>query len=176
MEKLIVRAAIAAVFVLSLPALSATYNACASGGNCNSYNTNPGSSSNLGAFQPGGIPRGGLGGMSAEAMVQKRCSDEKGRIESENARRLRIAADDNLREIGRCQSESNTGWSGSVSGGHKVLFGGGTYTVENPSYDKCVDRVGALYSSAQANAFEIYTRDKNTARSANNAECAGFYN
>ena len=107
--------------------------------------------------------------------IQKQCAAEKGRIESENSGRLSGLAGDNRREIGRCNSQSNTGWSGSVSGGHPFLMFGVTHTVENPSYDKCVNAVSASYEEAKADVHDIYTRDKNTARSAMNAQCADFF-
>ena len=176
MDKIFIKAILLLCFMGSYLSFAQGYQSCTQGGGCNYYSGSTGNG-------VGGVNRQPYNGMqgqgsiiSPEAAAQKACGEEKGRIEMENAVCLQRSGMDHLREVGRCQSESNSNWSGSLQGGHIILFLGVNYAVENPTYDKCINGVGALFTLADRDCALIYTRNKNTARTANNAVCAGFYN
>jgi hypothetical protein len=80
MEKLLVKAVLIIGLIFPLSAISQSYRSCTEGAGCNYYSGgSSGSGSNLGAFTPGGVPNGGLGGMSADAIAQKRAAEEAAR-------------------------------------------------------------------------------------------------
>lgn len=113
--------------------------------------------------------------MKREIERKKACSAQKASVEKAHSSCLESSAGDNSREIMRCELESNNSWSGSIQGGHQFLLGGISYTVENPTYDKCVNRVTAAFIKTDRYCESKYTDDKNTARIALDARCADFF-
>jgi len=136
------------------------------------------SNTNLGAF--GGAPSAPVSTINfgpgyAEAMAAKakaeECAKEKGNIEREYAVCNSAVSKDKLTETGRCNAYGTSAVSGSVEI-RIVNFGG---TIENPTYEKCINLVNALAETQKDLCAERKVWQEALARSWNKAQCADFY-
>lgn len=165
-EKIYVGAVLSLVTFSTDMAISATGVACASPGNC-SYTTVV----TVGVISGGAsvpVPR-----QIAQPFAQ--CLKEKGEIDKQYELCKYSSALDNGREVSRCSSLGNSGWSWGGSAGYQVIFFNATYSIENPTYDKCINQVAAGLTSALAYCGVKYVDDKNIARTAMGGRCSGFY-
>lgn len=133
------------------------------------------SGGNMGAFTPPPVASTQSVTISPAAAIVKACADEKGKIENKFGECKYNTSVDNLREVGRCNTLSNTSITIEAGVNYKLVFGGASYTIENPTYDKCINLVTALTSNGYEACSLKYTTSSSTARSANNAQCSDFY-
>lgn len=108
---------------------------------------------------------------STAAHQQKQCADEKGKIENEFGRCNSAVSKDKLTETGKCNAYGTSAVSGSVE--IRIVNLGGT--IENPTYEKCINVVNALAENLKDQCAERKTEQEAVARSWNNAQCADFY-
>lgn len=109
-------------------------------------------------------------GMAAHQQAQ-RCGQEKGIIEKSHQDCLQSFAADNVREVGRCSALSNN----EVSGQFTVYYLSGAYTIQNPTYDKCINMVNSLTNRETQRCTSVKVSNEDIARTANNGVCERFY-
>jgi len=82
---------------------------------------------------------------------------------------------DGLRETGNCNVFNNREFGGGIGIQHRIVFLNADYVVQNPTYDKCINQVSAAIKLGEAYCSVVYTRNKNTARAADDGACSGYY-
>ncbi len=113
---------------------------------------------------------------SAERRAQK-CGAEKGAIEKAHADCKLGVATDNVREVERCGAVENSEWSFAAmfEPKHSILFASVTYTIQDPTYDKCMDKVDTLNQIEGVKCNKVKVDSEDIARTANNGVCEDFY-
>lgn len=156
--------------LLSGVVISDTGVSCAAPGICNYQDQGDGTL----FYGNRGAPSGGSRIITRPGLPDP-CTHEKGKIDREHAQCNYNSALDNGREISRCSTLSNSGWSWGGSVGYHVVFFNATYTIENPTYDKCINQVAAAFTSATAYCALKYVENKNIARTALGGRCANSF-
>lgn len=168
MGKSIIGSGLFLIILLSDVAMSDTGVSCAAAGVCN-Y-TDQGNSTTFVGNRGLTLP----GGPSIRVGREDRpdpCLVEKGKIDREHATCKYNTSLENGRETARC---STLGTS-AASVGFAVRFINASYTIENPTYDKCINQVAAGYTSATAYCDLKYVENKNTARTMLGGRCASSF-
>lgn len=85
----------------------------------------------------------------------KACATAKDRIQKEYSDCRYFVSQWNTQAIGRCSDLNNSGWS--VGGGRsiKFLIFNVNYTLENPTYDKCINMTGAIHQESQSHCSVV---------------------
>lgn len=110
--------------------------------------------------------------MSHDALVQKNCGNVRGEIEAKKAYCNQAASKNNTTATDSCGTLKNY----SLTKGFEIFFGSYTATIEQPTYDKCINKVAAFYEDAKDACQSSYVDDINLARNKMPATCASVFN
>lgn len=175
MEKLILRTVLICAMLIPSISLAQTYRACTEGGSCNTYDVTPGGGGSAPSRPGPQTPSRIISTVDIRLAQEQKCMAEKSRIEQENATCLYNVASDGLRETGRCNNYMNREITGGAGIQHRFILLNAEYTVQNPTYDKCINQVDAAVKMGEAYCGVMNARNIGAARSANKGYCAKHF-
>lgn len=164
---------------------AATCITCTQGGGCMTYYCGVGPINYdwvaPGLFVDRGVPASYLQAsstqvMSSEAVIQKNCGNVRGEIEAKKGYCKQAASQNKTKAVDACGTQNNVGWTAGMELGYQVVFGSVSATIEQPNYDKCINKVLALNDEAVSGCDLSYVKDMNAARNKMPAVCANVFN
>lgn len=171
-----------ATSLMATASFAVTCITCVQGGGCMSYSCGvPSSNSGFHYFTRGfyvhsNVPMAMVSalsgqGMSSAAHIQKTCHEARGWIENKRGMCNSTTSKDNTREVTRCETQRNIGWTA----GFQIIIGGIVGTIEQPNYDMCINKVAALTLQARDDCQDKYVNSMNATLLSMPESCAAVF-